>query len=394
MPRRPAAPGQLDEVVPGLVVLGICERLLDALAARDDGPRAGRQDRPAEHRRTDVVERVSDAAGDDVDRADRVEVRRHVAAGPRRAPAPTRRPRCSRASRAAEHPRRSRRPRGVPSPRDDLEPHLRTRGRQARSRMSLVVGRSASTGEPSTVTATTVPETRNAHLRGIRRHRRERHAMRRRGRGCAGSARAGWRRTPRRRGGPAGRARTGPGRTPTPSRWPAARLAVVERLRRALPHPPPHGVGRAGRDRVRVHPFTAPEVMPATICRWKRMYMISGGIVMSSTSAKSRLYGAHRLRDVVERGQLHGGVLVAGQEVQRVREVVEDEHGLHHDHRHDHRPQQREDHAEEQLDRPGAVDDRGLVELARDRRDEGTEQQDAEREAERHVHRDEARRAS
>ena len=64
---------------------------------------------------------------------------------------------------------------------------------------------------------------------------------------------------------------------------------VVEGLRGAVPHPTSHCVGRARRPGVGAHPFTAPEVMPATIWRWKKMYMISGGIVMSSTSANSRL---------------------------------------------------------------------------------------------------------
>ena len=130
--------------------------------------------------------------------------------------------------------------------------------------------------------------------------------------------------------------------------------------------------------------------MPATICRLKKMYMISGGIVMSRTFVNSRFHGAHRLGLVVEHGQLHRRVLVAGQEVQRDREVVEHGHGLHDDHGDDHRLQQREDHAEEQLDGPGAVDDRRLVELARDRGDERPEQQDAERQAEGDVHGDEA----
>ncbi len=36
-------------------------------------------------------------------------------------------------------------------------------------------------------------------------------------------------------------------------------------------------------------PLTAPDVMPATIWRWKKMYMISGGIVISRMFANSRL---------------------------------------------------------------------------------------------------------
>lgn len=35
-------------------------------------------------------------------------------------------------------------------------------------------------------------------------------------------------------------------------------------------------------------PLTAPDVMPATIWRLKKMYITSGGMVMSSTSMKSR----------------------------------------------------------------------------------------------------------
>src|SRR4051812_23732934 len=36
-------------------------------------------------------------------------------------------------------------------------------------------------------------------------------------------------------------------------------------------------------------PLTAPEVMPATICRLKNRYMISGGIVISRMSMNSRV---------------------------------------------------------------------------------------------------------
>ena len=77
MPRGPSAVGQLDHVVARLVLGTVRQRLLDALAARDDRPRSGRQDRPAEDRRTDV-EHLSPriAAGDDLDRTDGVEVGR------------------------------------------------------------------------------------------------------------------------------------------------------------------------------------------------------------------------------------------------------------------------------------------------------------------------------
>ncbi len=37
-------------------------------------------------------------------------------------------------------------------------------------------------------------------------------------------------------------------------------------------------------------PLTAPAVMPETIWRWKKMNMMSGGIVMNSTSANSRFH--------------------------------------------------------------------------------------------------------
>ena len=97
---------------------------------------------------------------------------------------------------------------------------------------------------------------------------------------------------------------------------------------------------------------------------------------VSRMFVNSRLYCVRELALEVVQGQLHGRVLVAGQEVERVGEVVEDGHRLHHDHRHDDRLQQREDDLEEQPQRPGAVDDRRLVELPRDRRDEGAEQQD------------------
>src|SRR5688572_15852903 len=66
----------------------------------------------------------------------------------------------------------------------------------------------------------------------------------------------------------------------------------------------------------------------------------------------------------VEQGELHGGVLGSGQEVQRVLEVVVDEHDLQDDHGHDNRAQHREDDPEEDLYGSGAVDDCGFVEFA------------------------------
>lgn len=51
------------------------------------------------------------------------------------------------------------------------------------------------------------------------------------------------------------------------------------------------GAGRRGwsTDRDAAQPFTAPEVIPATIWRLKKMNMMSGGMVMSRMSMKSRL---------------------------------------------------------------------------------------------------------
>jgi hypothetical protein len=83
----------------------------------------------------------------------------------------------------------------------------------------------------------------------------------------------------------------------------------------------------------------------------------------------------------VEQRELNGGVLGSRQEVQRVLEVVVDEHRLQDDHRHDDRPQHRENDPEEDLHGSGPVDDRGFVQFSRNRRDEGAEQQDAERES-------------
>ena len=92
----------------------------------------------------------------------------------------------------------------------------------------------------------------------------------------------------------------------------------------------------------------------------------------------------------VEQRQLHGRVLVAGEEVERVDEVVEDRHRLHDDHGDRDGLQQREDDAEEDAQRAGAVDRGGLVELARDRGDERPEQQDRERQPERDLDQDHA----
>jgi hypothetical protein len=55
----------------------------------------------------------------------------------------------------------------------------------------------------------------------------------------------------------------------------------------------PFGVRAAPRRRdlgFGAQPFTAPEVSPSTICRLKKMYMISGGIVMSRMSVNSRFH--------------------------------------------------------------------------------------------------------
>ena len=65
----------------------------------------------------------------------------------------------------------------------------------------------------------------------------------------------------------------------------------------------------------------------------EEMYMISGGMVISRMSMNSRFHMRGELAlEVVER-QLHGGVGVAGQEVERVLEVVEDDDRLDHDRR-------------------------------------------------------------
>ena len=136
-------------------------------------------------------------------------------------------------------------------------------------------------------------------------------------------------------------------------------------------------------------PLTAPAVMPDTIFRLKKMNMISGGTVTSTMFMKSRLYCVLNWLEEVVQGELDGRVLVARQEVQRVDEVVEDRHGLRQDHGDDHRPEQREDDAEEQPQARGPVDDRRLVELPGDGGDERPEEQDGERQAERHLDEDE-----
>src|SRR5215213_11328403 len=93
----------------------------------------------------------------------------------------------------------------------------------------------------------------------------------------------------------------------------------------------------------------------------------------------------------VEHRQLHGGVLVPGQEVEGVGEVVEDGHRLHDDHGHHDRPQQREDDPEEEAGRAGPVEEGCLVEVTGDGGDERPEQQDAERQPEGDLDEDEAR---
>ena len=60
--------------------------------------------------------------------------------------------------------------------------------------------------------------------------------------------------------------------------------------------------------RKRHQPLTAPLVMPATICRLKKMYMTSGGIVISRMSMNSRFHWLQDLAlEVVER-ELDRGV--------------------------------------------------------------------------------------
>ena len=67
----------------------------------------------------------------------------------------------------------------------------------------------------------------------------------------------------------------------------------------------------------------APEVMPATICRLKNMNMISGGMVISRMSMNSRLYWVLNWLWKLYRVSWTVAFSLAGQEVQRVGEVVE-----------------------------------------------------------------------
>ena len=112
----------------------------------------------------------------------------------------------------------------------------------------------------------------------------------------------------------------------------------------------------------------APEVMPATIWRLKKMYMISGGIVMSRMSVKSRFHDVWYWLWKLYSVSCTVAFFVAREEVERIREVVEHGDRLHHDRRHDHAAQQGEPDLEEQTDRAGAVDraasssSRGMVE--------------------------------
>ena len=63
--------------------------------------------------------------------------------------------------------------------------------------------------------------------------------------------------------------------------------------------------------------------MPATICRLKKMYMISGGMVISRMSVNSRFHWFSVWLWKLYKRELDGDAVVAGQEVQRVLEVVE-----------------------------------------------------------------------
>ena len=107
--------------------------------------------------------------------------------------------------------------------------------------------------------------------------------------------------------------------------------------------------------------------MPSTIFRLKKMNMINGGNGDKQDVREQQVVLGGELTLEVEQGQLNRRVLCARQEVQRVREVVVDEHRLQDDHGHDHRAQHREDHPEEDLHRAGAVDDGRLVQFPRDR---------------------------
>ena len=135
-------------------------------------------------------------------------------------------------------------------------------------------------------------------------------------------------------------------------------------------------------DRMHGYPFTAPAVRPSTIRRLKNMNMISGGIVINRMSANSRWYEVTYWLWKLNSVSWTVAFSSPGRKYERVGEVVEDGHRLDDDHRDRHRLQQREDDAEEDAQRAGAVDRGRLVELARDRGDEGAEEQNREGEPE------------
>ena len=146
-------------------------------------------------------------------------------------------------------------------------------------------------------------------------------------------------------------------------------------------------LGRNGLDQ----PLTAPAVRPEASWRWKKMNMISGGIVIRRTSANSRFQRVVELALEVEQRQLDRRVVVPRQEVQRVDEVVVDGDRQDDDHRDDGRPQEREDHAPVQPERRRAIHECGLVELPRDGRHEGHEDEDGKGHREGDLDEDESR---
>ena len=106
------------------------------------------------------------------------------------------------------------------------------------------------------------------------------------------------------------------------------------------------------------------------------MNMISGGIVIRRTSAKSRFQRVRNWLWKLNSVSWTVALSFPGQEVQRVDEVVVDGDRQDDDHRDDGRPQQREDDAQVQPERRRAIHECGLIELPRDDRHEGHEDED------------------
>ncbi len=97
-------------------------------------------------------------------------------------------------------------------------------------------------------------------------------------------------------------------------------------------------------------PFTAPAVIPATICRLKNENDERRDRDQQDVH-EQQVVGRVELALEVEQRQLQGDVLVARQIVERIGEIVEDRHRLRDDQGHHHRPQQRQHDAEEQPER-------------------------------------------